>query len=102
MSEPDDSDEIIDLLTSLIDSLAQYWDIGELHYMRTSVECGEYGEPLENLIATGLKSGAGFDADQTGQIETLISLMEMEDSEWVGKLRQFQRGEDITFDDITT
>jgi hypothetical protein len=102
MSESEDINKIIDLLTSLIDSLAHYWDTRELNYMRTSVECGEYGEPLENLIATGLKSGDAFDADQTSQIETLITLTGMEDSEWVGKLRQFQRGEDTTFDDITT
>jgi hypothetical protein len=101
MSELENINKIIDLLTSLIDSLAQYWDKRELNYMRTSVECGEYGEPLKNLIATGLKSGDGFGANQMAQIETLITLTGMEDSEWVGKLRQFQRGEDITFDDIT-
>ncbi len=102
MSEADDINRIIDLLTSLIDGLTQYWDSRELNYMRTSVECGEYGDPLENIIATGLQSGDGFSVSQIDQIETLITLMDMESSEWVGKLRQFQRGEDITFDDITT
>jgi hypothetical protein len=102
VSESDDSGEIIDLLTTLIDSLSQGWEPWELSSMRRHVHVGEYGEPLENIIAGGLQSEDGFDANQMVQIEALISLMEMEDSEWVGKLRQFQRGEDITFDDITT
>jgi hypothetical protein len=101
MSASENIGNIIDLLTSLIDGLSQSWEEWELEYMRTSVECGEYGEPLENIIATGLQSGDGFGANQLEQIEALITLTGKEDSEWVGKLRQFQRGEDITFDDIT-
>ncbi len=100
MSEPDDSDEIIDLLTALIDSLSQGWEPWELNSMRRHVRFGEYGIPLENIIAGGLQSGNGFDASQIDRIEALISLMEMESSDCVGKLRQFQRGGDITFDDI--
>jgi hypothetical protein len=56
----------------------------------------------KNIIGGGLQSGDNFNASQMSKIEALIALMEMESSEWVGKLRQFQRGEHITFDDITT
>ncbi len=91
MNEADDSDEIIDLLTALIDGLSQGWEPWELNSMRRHVKHGEYGEPLENIIGGGLQSGDGFDASQMSKIETLITLMELEGSEWVLKLREWQR-----------
>jgi hypothetical protein len=38
-----------------------------------------------------LQSGDGFAASQMSKIETLITLMELEGSEWVLKLREWQR-----------
>jgi hypothetical protein len=90
MDDDERDQKVFDLLLSLLDYPAASWDKEQLDSMRTDVECGEYGCPLENLIAMGLDSQEGFDATQTETINTLIALMEMNDSQWVVKLRAWQ------------
>jgi hypothetical protein len=83
--------KVVDLLMSLLDHPAESWEKGQVDDMRLEVECGEYENPFANLIATGLKHKEGFTASQIEMLNTLIELMDLEDSKWVLKLRQWQK-----------
>ena len=96
MNDDERDQKVFDLLLSLLNSPAEDWDKRQVDDMRLSVECGEYGVPLENLIALGLTSHQGFDAMQLEALNTLIDLMSLEDSLWVLKLRHYERDKQIT------
>jgi hypothetical protein len=89
-------DTILDLLKSLLDHPAPSWDREGLDDLRLELECGEYEGSLTNRIAMGLQSKAGFHAAQVGKLNTLIGLMNLEGSQWVIKLRQYERDKQTT------
>lgn len=72
----------------LLRELAVTWPAGDIEYMRDEVGYGEYGDALENLIALGLRSGFGFNPEQTRQVETMAAAMEMADSPLLARLRE--------------
>jgi hypothetical protein len=90
---------IVELLMFLVDHPAASWDKGELAALRVDIECGEYETPLQDVIAMGLQSKEGFDPRQLEKLDTLISLMRLEDSPWVIKLREYERGKKISPND---
>jgi hypothetical protein len=82
---------IVALLMFLVDHPTASWAKGDLDDARIDIECGEYENPLGNIIAMGLQSEEGFDAGQLEKLNTLIGLMNLEGSDWVIKLRQYER-----------
>jgi hypothetical protein len=85
-------DTIVDLLMSLVDHPGASWDKVEVDSMRIDVNCGEYENPLLNIIAMAHQSKEGLDAGQLEKLNNLIGLMNLEGSKWVIKLRQYEHG----------
>jgi hypothetical protein len=81
---------VADLLKSLLNHPGETWDKKEIESMRIDVDCGEYENPLGNIIAMGIDSEQGFDARQIETLNALVKLMHLEDSEWVLKLREWE------------
>jgi hypothetical protein len=82
--------QLSELLMSILDSPTESWDKSDIDDMREATECGEYEVALTNLIAAGLQSDEGFTDSQRGTLNALIKLMDLEDSEWVLKLQEWQ------------
>jgi hypothetical protein len=80
----------------LLQNLCTAWPKQDLDYVREEVGHGEYGDALENLIALGLRSGAGFSSEQARQVEALAAAMGMEDSTFLAQLRARGRAEGHT------
>jgi hypothetical protein len=83
--------KVADLLTYLLKHPAKSWGKEEIDSMRIDVECGEYENPFGNIIAMGFDSEEGFDAIQVETLNALTKLMNLENSDWVVKLREWQR-----------
>jgi hypothetical protein len=96
MTDDDISNTIVDLLMSLLEHPGASWPKYMVDSLHTDVNCGEYENPLRNIIAMGLQSEEGFDASQLEKLNTLIGLMNLEGSEWVIKLRQYECGQQTT------
>ena len=75
----------------LLQELSATWPKQDLEYVREEVGHGECGDALENLIALGLRNGAGFSPDQARQVEALAAAMGMEDSAFLARLRGMGR-----------
>jgi hypothetical protein len=80
----------------LLQNLCTAWPKQDLDYVREEVGHGEYGDALENLIALGLRNGAGFSPDQARQVEALAAAMGMEDSTVLAQLREIGRAKGHT------
>lgn len=72
----------------LLQDLSATWPKQDLDYVREELRHDEYGDALENLIALGLRNGAGFGPDQARQVESLAAAMEMEGSPFLAQLRE--------------
>ena len=72
----------------LFQTLSATWPKPDLDYVREVVGQGEYGDALENLVALGLRNGAGFNRDQTRQVEALAATMSMEHGVLLARLRE--------------
>jgi hypothetical protein len=90
MIDDERDQKVVDLLLLILDHPAESWDKAQVDDMRLEVECGEYENPFTNLIATGLQADEGFTPDQMKTLNTLIQLMNLENSEWVQKLRAWE------------
>ena len=74
-------------LNSLLEGLSANWPDHDLAYIREEVGHGEYGDAWENLVALGLRNGAGFDRDQVRKIQAIGEAMDLRDSPLLLALR---------------
>jgi hypothetical protein len=83
-------------LGDLLQDLSAAWPKQDLDYVREEVGHGEYADALENLIALGLRNGAGFSPDQVRQVEALAAAMGIEGSTFLAQLRETGRAKGHT------
>ena len=91
MVDPAHFERVHRTFTSLLEELGQVWAQQDVAYVSDEVAHGEYGDALENLLASGLRNGKGFVPSQVEQIEALAASMDMGRSPFLLQLKDAAR-----------